>query len=455
MAVPFWLTKLLVRTGLARFTPRAARLTDGAPRFVRHFSDRVLAAPVDELLDPAYVPDTCGPEVTDLNPAFLRSESGVSLGRLTGERRGNPPPSGLPELRQAIAARYRRLDGRTVDPNDILVTHGASGALAAAFDAFVNPGDRVVLFDPCSPLFALAAKSRRATIRWVPTWNEDGRCRYLSAVFEKAMRGAKLLVFSDPGNPCGSSLAEEDLEHALWFAAAYRVLIVVDETFGRFRYGPRPRSAASLAGADQRLLTVGSLTAEFGLGSLRVGWVAGPRPLVRAIGLVQNLTAPFVPAVCQQAAARVLAEDDPGFDGQLDRLRGKRDYALERLKQMGIEAERPAGGLFLWVPVAGLGLDGRAFAERLFREERVKVGPGYVYGPGGTGQVRIGFAGDDGRLREGLNRMAAFVTRLRNPAAPRPVEADMETPAGVVADEAPGGPAPEATPVPRPSFSRV
>jgi aspartate/methionine/tyrosine aminotransferase len=450
VALPFWLTKLLVRTGIARFTPLARRLTGGGTAFLRYYSDRVLAAPVEELLDPAFVPDACGPHVFDLNQPAPQSASGVSLGRLTADRRGNPPATGLPELKSAVAQRYARLDGRTLDPEtEVLVTHGATGSLASAFDAFVNVGDRVVLFDPCSPLFSLAAKSRRATVRWVPTWTEDGRSRYLAQAFEKAMRGATMLVLSDPGNPTGGCLAEEDLDHVAWIAAAYDVLVFADESFTRFRYGARAKAFGKLAGAEKRILTAGSVTQEFGLGSLRVGWLAGPRHLVRACGLVQNLNAPFVPAVCQQAAARVLSEPEPDST-MLDQLKGKRDYAVERLRAMGLELDSPAGGYFAWVAVAGLGLDGRAFAERLFREEQVQVGPGCAFGPGGTGHIRVSFAGDDGRLREGLSRMAAFVARLKNPTAPLPV-----TPAEPEVPEESEQKTEEMTDAPKPTFSRV
>ena len=417
MGLPFWFTKLLVYTGVAHFTARARRLTDDGTAFLRHYSDRVLAAPVEDLLDPAFVPDACGPDVIDLNPAAPRSESGISLGRFTADRRGNPPPMGLDVLRDAIADRYKRLDDRAVNPEtDVLVTHGATGALAAALDAFVNPGDRVVMFDPSSPLFALGAKSRRATVRWVPTWTEDGRCRYPAAAFEKAMRGAKMLILSAPMNPTGASIADEDLDHLAWIAAAYNVLIFADESFSRFQFGASGKSFGTLAGAEKRILTAGSVTQEFGLGALRVGWLAGPRHLVRACGLMQNLNAPFVPAVCQQAAARAIVEPDAELRAQRDRLQEKCSYTFDRLRAMGLEPDRPAGGLFVWVPVASLGLDGRVFAERLFREERVQVGPGIAFGPSGTGHVRVGFACDDGRLREGLTRMAAFIDRVRDPS---------------------------------------
>jgi len=439
---------LLIRTRLARFSRRARQLTNGGTSFLRYYSNRVLTAPVEELLDPAYCPDPAGSGVFDLNQPALRSESGASLGRFTAERRGNPPASGLPELRAAIAARYQHLDGRKVDPDtEVLVTHGATSALTATLDAFVNTGDRIVLFDPCSPLFSLGAKSRRARVRWVPTWTEDGRCRYLAREFENAMRGAKLLVLSDPGNPAGGVLGDEELDHIAWIAAAYDVLVYVDESFARFRFDARSKCFGKLPVADRRILTAGSMTQEYGLGSLRVGWLAGPRHLVRACALTQNLSAPFVPVVCQQAAARALAEVDNQFPNLLDRLRAKRDYAMERLGDMGFELDRPAGGLFLWVPVAGLELDGRAFAERLFREERVQVGPGCAFGPSGAGHIRISIVGDDGRLREGLSRLAAFVDRLTKPVLAKPTDTLAE-------DTAESKPRLESE-KPLPTFSRV
>lgn len=416
MARPLWLTKLLVRTGVARFLPAARRLTEGGTAFLRYYSDRVLTAPVDELLDPAYFPPApAEPDAIDLNLAAPRFESEVSVGRVV-EASGRPVVSGTAELRNAITDLYVRRDGRAVDPDgDVLVTHGATAAYAAALDAFVNPGDRVVLFDPCSPLFALGAVSRRAAIRWVPTWNEDGRCRFLNAGFEKLMRGAKLLVLSDPANPTGACFTTEDYEYITWIAAAYDVLVYLDESLTRFRYDGRARSPAVLSGGDKRVLTAGSVSQGYGLGAARVGWLAGPGHLVRACTLTASLSAPYVPAVCQRLAARALGESDADFAPVREQFRSRRQYVIDRLRGIGLEPDWPGGGYFAWVPVAGLGLDGRAFAERLLKEERVLVGPGCAFGPSGAGHVRVSFAADDGRLREGLSRLAAFVSRLRNP----------------------------------------
>jgi aspartate/methionine/tyrosine aminotransferase len=448
VAIPFWLTKLLIRMRLAGFTRRARRLTDGGTAYLKYYSDRVLSAPVEELLDTAIISHAPGFDVLDLNqptPDAPPARGAVSVGRTDALSAPGRVPPVLPELSLAIADHYQRT-GRTVNPDtDIVVTHGATAAFGAALDAFVNPGDRVVMFDPGSPLFALGAKSRHAKVRWMPTWTEDGRCRYIAADFERAMRGAKMLVLSDPSNPAGACLTNEDLEHIAWIAGGYGVLVYLDESFAAFRYGEKPQCLAAMPGANRLALTAGSVSQEFGQPGIRVGWLAGPRHLVRACQLTANLAAPYVPPVCQQAAARLLSE--PPNPETLDRFRAKRQYAVDRLRAMGLEPELPSGGYFAWVPVSTLGVDGRTFAEWLLKEARVLVGPGLAFGPSGAGHIRVSFATDDGRLREGLTRMAAFVARLRTPEAPPrnepPPEEPTEAPKDTQAEES------------KPAFSRA
>lgn len=409
MARPFWLNKFLVQSGIARWLPFARRLTDGGTNYLRYYSDAVLAAPVEELLDPAFFP-TAGTDVLDLNLPAPRFESSVSLGRVTADRRGNPPPRGLPELRRAIADLHLRREGRIVDPErEVIATHGATGAFASTLDAFINPGDRVVLFEPCSPLFSLGARSRRADVQNVAVTNDSGRARLDWRAFEKAMRRAKLLAFADPMNPIGACLDSEDRERIARIAVKRGVIVYADESFPRL--DGAARFPTELPGFH--LLTAGSVSQQWGLGSLRVGWLTGSRHLVKACGLMTTLQAPFLPTLCQQIAARALEADPP-----VEPLREKRRFALDRLSMLGFDPVSPTGGYFLWVNVSGLKLTGRAFAELLLKEERVLVSPGCAFGRGGEDFVRISFAAEDGRLREGMARLAAFVRRLRGEPAP-------------------------------------
>lgn len=410
MALSFFWKRLLVRTGLARFHPATDRLAKGGRKFLRYYSDRVLAAPVEELTDPATFPDADGTDVLNLNRSAPPVEA-FSGGRPPGYHFGTASANGDTALRSAIAERC----GRNVNPDEeVLVTHGATAAYASVLDAFVNPGDRVVLFDPCSPLFALGAKSRRANVRWVPTWTEDGRTRFVLEGLAKAVRGAMLLVLADPTNPTGGMLTTEDYEQIAWLARRQDVLIYLDRSFGRYHYADSPPPAyAEVPGMENRLLTAGSVTQGYGVGAARVGWVTGPKHLINAVSLMANLSAPFVSASSQQIALKALTAAESLFTPTRELFRRKRDYTLERLRGMGLEPTTPTGGYTCWVSVAGLGMTGRAFAEKLVREQRVLVGPGLAYGPSGKDCVRVSFAEEDGRLREGLTRLGQFVAGLK------------------------------------------
>ncbi|MCZ2344304.1 MAG: pyridoxal phosphate-dependent aminotransferase [Bacteroidales bacterium] len=450
--------KFLIRTGIARWLPAARQLTDGGAEYLRYYSDSVLAAPVTELLDPTTFPVPPGSNVLDLNQPIPRLESAATLGRIGGS--GSPRPStwGLPSLRETLAEQYRRRDGRSMNPTEeVLITHGATGAYAATLTAFVNPGDRVVLFDPTSPIFALGAASRRARIRWVRTSTIGGRMHFNPAELAQAMRGAKLLVLADPTSPTGGRFGAEELEQIADLAKRHDVLIYLDESLSRFDYEGKPSRLATMPAVAGRILSAGSLTYSFGLPSLRIGWLTGSRHLIRPTALMANLSAPFVPEPCQMAAEKLLHLDEDLFGPIRQEFRSRCRYTVDQLRGMGFPVTPPNAGFTFWLPVNGFGLDGRTFAERLLKEQNVLVGPGSAFGPSGSNFVRLSFAGDDGRLREGLSRLGAFLMTLRGQSiltqdvvtVPTMVEPS-ETPTATPTEAEP-----ERLPERPPAFSRV
>jgi aspartate/methionine/tyrosine aminotransferase len=414
---PFFLTRLLVRCGLARFLPQVQRLTEGGGAFLHYYSDRVLAAPYTELRLAADFQELNEPAVINLNLGAPRFDLVPSSStKLPADRRGHPPPWGLPELRAAIAERLNGEQRLGVHPTDqVLITHGGAGAFSIALDSFLNPGDRVVLFDPTSPLFPFTLAQRRARIRWVPTWTENGRVRFQAKAFVRALDRARLLVLAAPCNPTGAVFAPEDLEQIAWWADRRDVLIYSDEVFGGYWYEGERLSIGSLPRARRRTLTAGSVSKTYALASARVGWLAGHRHLIRPCTLTAVLQVPFVPTLCQQVALNALRQDSalPAIREEFD---SRRRYVFERLQALGLKPAWPAGAFFFWVPVASLGLSGRQFAERLRQAKKVLVWPGEHFGPSGTGYVRLSYAVEDGRLREGLARLTDFVRELRDPA---------------------------------------
>jgi aspartate/methionine/tyrosine aminotransferase len=409
------LAKLLIRTGIARFLPAVRRLTDGAGPFLHYYNDRVLGAPFAELRDAAPFRELSGPDAIDLAAASPRFDLVPSATtKLPVDRRGLPPPWGLPELREAVAAKLQADQRLTRNPaNEVFITAGATGAWQLAADTLVNRGDRVVLFDPTSPLFALTLRHRGARLRWISTWLEGGRTRFRLEPLVKALTGARLIVINAPTNPTGGVLAAEDLEQIAWWANRRDVLIYSDDVFERYRYEGEALSIGTLASTRDRTLTAGSLSQGYGLASARVGWLSGHRHLIRPCALSAFMHTPFVSTLCQQLAVTALRQGAEVFQPMRSEFESRRRYAYERLQAMGLKPAWPAGAYFLWIPVGDLGLTGREFAARMVQAKKVLVVPGDLFGPSGPTHIRLSYAVEDGRLREGLTRLADFVRELR------------------------------------------
>jgi aspartate/methionine/tyrosine aminotransferase len=411
---PLPLTNLLVRTGLAGLLPAVRRRLGGGTACLRYWSNRLLASPLAELERVAAALESPGPEVIDLGlgaPRFDLLPSATT--KLPADRRGWPPPGGLAELRQEVARKLSddhciRADSR----DEVLITDGALGGVRAAVDALLNRGDRVVLLDPGSPLHSLAARARGARVRWVTSWVDGGRTRFRFDRLARALAGARLLILQSPANPTGGQLDAEDLEQIAWLAERRDVLIVSDEVFERYHYEGEPVSIGALPRARQRTLTVGSVSKGHALAWARVGWLAACRDLLRPCALAAALCRPFVPTLSQQLALAALRSGHDAFEPVRAGFASRRRYAYERLRAVGLNPAWPGGAFFLWVPVWELGLSGRDFAEGLLRQMKVAVTPGDIFGPSGPGYVRLSYA-DDGRLHDGLGRLAEYVAALR------------------------------------------
>jgi aspartate/methionine/tyrosine aminotransferase len=411
---PLFLLKLLIRAGVARWLPGVQRRLGGGASFLPYYSNRLLTSPLGELERAAASLEAHGPDVIDLSRGFPCFDVLPSAGtKLPADRRGWPPFAGLPELRSAVAEKLRADNGLAFNPaGEVLITAGGLGAVQIVLDAFVNRGDRVVLFDPCSPLYPLLAGARQARIRRLSTWSENGRTRLRLDHLSRALRGTRLLVLNAPANPTGGVLAAEDLEQIAWWADRNDVLILSDEVFERYHADKPPVSIGTLPRARQRTLTAGSVSQGYALASARVGWLAAYRHLLRPCLLTAALRAPFVPTVSQQIALSALRADPREFEPIRAEFASRRRYGYERLRAMELNAVWPAGGFFLWVSVWERGLSGRRFAEGLLHEHKVRVTPGDLFGPSGAGYIRISCASDEGRLQEGLNRLADYLQSI-------------------------------------------
>ncbi len=422
--ISLFIKKILLRSGLNRLFPHFCQLSRGDEIFQLYYNNEVLATPVADLHQTQPFFQHSSGEGIDLasgTPRFDLVPSGSN--KLPADQRGYPHPRGLPELRETIAERLRRkhqIETRFRD--EILITHGATGALHTIVNTLVNPGQQVVLFDPTSPVYSLALKQRRARIRWIPTQMENGHIRFRMDHLAKALNRSRLLILAQPNNPNGGAFTPEDLEQIAWWANQHDVLIINDLVFADYLYEPYPIGITDFARAFDRTLTIGSVSKSHALTAARVGWLTGNRSLVAACALRASSYNPFVPTLCQQIALSALRLEDQTWQPFLNDFVSRRQYVHDRLTGVGLKAPWPTGGVFFWVPVSSLGLTGQQFAEQLWRSQQVSVWPGECFGPGGKGYVRLSYVIEEGRLRQGLTRLVEYVRSLQSHKAAEETE---------------------------------
>ena len=347
-------------------------------------------------------PDTDGPHQV-LDAAVQAIRSGANQ---------YPPGSGTPVLREAVAAHQRRFWGLDVEPDDVLVTTGATEAIAACVMALAGPGDEVVVVEPYFDSYAAVvalAGARRRTVVLRPEAGFALEREALAAAFTDRTR---VVLLNSPHNPTGRVLDRAELGAVAELAAAHGAVVVSDEVYEHQTHDPaRPHvPVATLPGMAQRTLTVGSAGKTFSVTGWKVGWVHGPRELVAAVRAVkQYLTfvsgAPFQPAV-----AVGLGLPDEVFAAMAAALRAKRDLLCEGLAAAGLQVHVPQGTFFATADVGALGWgDSIAFCRELPRRAGVVAVPVRVLmddAAAAPSLVRFAFCKRDAVLHEAAERLA-------------------------------------------------
>ena len=321
-----------------------------------------------------------------------------------------PPLSGRPELLAAIAAHQQHWYGLTVDPaSEVLVTVGATEAIAATILAFCEPGDEVVMFEPYYDSYAamvdLAGAVRRtATLRF-PDFEVDEA--ELRAAFSPRTR---LVLLNSPHNPTGKVFSRAELELIARLAVEHDCWVVTDEVYEHLTFGVDHVPLATLPGMADRTLTISSAGKTFSATGWKVGWVSEPAAAVAAIRTVKQFLTFGVGGPFQLAAATALALPDATFLGLRDQLWAKRDLLVGALGAAGLTVAVPDGTYFVVVDAAPLGVtDAVAFARELPQRVGVAAIPVQVFHDDPTAAptlLRFAFCKRDDVLREGAARLA-------------------------------------------------
>jgi aspartate aminotransferase len=354
-------------------------------------------------------------ESTEWTPSLIvdAAIAALSSGRTRYER-----ITGSPELRTRIAEAFHAEGIGGLDSDNVVVTHGASGGLAAAILALVNPGDVVVLPEPTYSLYADQVAMAGGRVRWVPN-DVGGRPRL--GQLGTAMSGARLLVVCNPSNPTGYVLTAEELTAIVTLAGKHRASVIFDEAYRDVVFdGISFTSSASLVAGNPDVVCCGTFSKSFAMTGWRVGWVVADRGTADAINLVHRTINGPLSTFVQDAASSALSLPRQHLERVVSDLQVRRDLVCAYLDKIpGVEAATPQGAFYAF-PRIDRGLTSEELTSRL-ATSGVLVRAGSEYGPSGEGHIRISFALDMPRLREGMERIAKCLQQISwPPSAPKP-----------------------------------
>lgn len=359
-------------------------------------------------------PDTDGPE--EVREAAVRA---------LRDGRGNqyPPGPGVPELRAAVAEHQLRRYGLDLDPDrEVLVTAGATEAIAAALLALVEPGDEVIALEPYYDSYAACiamAGGTRVPVTLRPG-SEDGERRFVLDLDE--LRAAvtprtRLILLNTPHNPTGTVLTRAELTAVAELACERDLLVVTDEVYEHLVFDGEHVPLATLPGMRGRTLTIGSAGKTFSFTGWKVGWATGAPELVTAVRSAKQFLTYVASGPFQYAVAEALRLPDAFTDGLREELRAKRDLLAEGLAAAGFTVYRPAGTYFVTTDIRPLGEelshggDGFAFCRALPERCGVVAIPNavfYDHRDAGAPFVRFAFCKRESVLEEAVSRLKAL-----------------------------------------------
>ncbi|MEV1052099.1 pyridoxal phosphate-dependent aminotransferase [Streptomyces sp. NPDC049887] len=347
-------------------------------------------------------PDTDGPE--EVREAAVRA---------LRDGRGNqyPPGPGVPELRTAIAAHQRDRYGLGYDPDtEVLVTAGATEAIAASLLALVEPGDEVIALEPYYDSYAACIAMAGGTRVPVTLRPRDGAYSLdLDELRDTVTDRTRVILLNTPHNPTGTVLTRDELAAVAELAVERDLLVVTDEVYEHLVFDGEHTPIASFPGMRGRTVTIGSAGKTFSFTGWKVGWVTAAAPLVTAVRSAKQFLTYVSSGPFQYAVAEALALPAAYFDGLREDLRAKRDLLSSGLAAAGFEVYRPAGTYFVTTDIRPLGeSDGFAFCRALPERCGVVAIPNavfYDHREAGAPFVRFAFCKSTDVLEEAVSRL--------------------------------------------------
>jgi aminotransferase len=320
--------------------------------------------------------------------------------------------SGIAALREALSAHLSRRYGVEYDPeHELLITVGVSEALYLAVTAILDPGDEVIVPQPCFVSYVPEVIFAGGTAVTLPTYVHDGFQVTGAAIEARVTPRTKAILIGYPNNPTGAVLSRERMLEIAQAAQKHDLIVISDEIYDRLVYGVEHVCFAALPGMRARTILLGGFSKDYAMTGWRIGYVAAPAELLAAMRKVHQYTIMSAPTTGQHAALAALAQGEEHVQRMVAEYDRRRRLIVGGCNALGLDCFEPRGAFYAFPSVARTGMSDEEFAERLLLEEQVAVVPGNAFGEGGAGYVRMCYAQSYEKIEQALERIHRFMQR--------------------------------------------
>jgi aminotransferase len=344
-------------------------------------------------------------------PWNVREEGIYSLERRRTVYTSN---AGLPELRAAVSEYIQNLCGLSYDPkNQVIVTVGVSEAIDIAMRAVLEPGDEVLVIEPCYVSYRACVLLAGGVPVPVPARAEnDFRVTY-EDIAPRVTDRTKAVIFCYPNNPTGAILQRQELEAIADVLRQRDILVISDEIYAELTYEQEPHiSIASLPGMLERTIVLNGFSKSFAMTGWRLGYACGPAEIIAAMTKIHQYVIMCAATTAQYAGLEALRSGKPGVQAMRKEYDARRRFLLEELRKMGVDCFEARGAFYVFPSVAKFGMSSEEFCTKLLHERRLAIVPGTAFGDCGEGYVRCSYAYSSESIKEALSRLRAFISYI-------------------------------------------
>ena len=323
------------------------------------------------------------------------------------------PNAGLLELRQEIAQyMYNEFDV-TYDPeHEVIVTVGASSAIDIAMRTILDPGDEVIVVEPCFVSYVPTVELAGGTAVTVQALQENDFKILPEQLEAVTTERTKAIMICSPNNPTGTMLSKADLEGIATYAIKHDLLVISDEIYAELAYDENYTSFAAINDMRERTILINGFSKGFAMTGWRLGFVCAPQEISEAMLKVFQYQLMCASTMAQYAAIEAIRNGRPEVDMMVKSYRRRRNFIVESFNEMGLSCHNPGGAFYAFPSIKSTGLSSQEFAEQLLQQEKVAVVPGDVFGESGEGHIRCSYASSLENLQEAVTRIKRFVESL-------------------------------------------